>query len=181
MLLLNQQTAPRGRLPTYVAKIIAFAVVAQALEFAPVAALALFTNLQFHLTGAGEKQRLFFDGAHCWVDAHRLRKVSHCPTLNQSDDATVAQMQISRGMISTDAGSERVAQLRGNTRIRRNRSPLRSFEERGGQIIHETAEQNLFSFLNDTKLDLGGIAQRGSRNPGPCQLRLLGFGQLPGI
>ena len=68
----NQVSATRACGPADVAHVVAFAVVAQAFEVAPEAALTRLPQLKVNLPTAREEDLLFFACTQCRVDAHGL-------------------------------------------------------------------------------------------------------------
>ena len=76
----DQAAASRGGGPADVAQVVAFAVLAQALEVAAQAALPRLAQLQVDLAAAREKDLLLFAGAQGRIDAHASARAAPSPS-----------------------------------------------------------------------------------------------------
>ena len=96
----DQVSAARTCGPADVAHVVAFAVVAQAFEVAPQAALARLAQLEVDLPAAREEYLLFFAGAQGGIDADGLLQGSFRPAFRKSERRAIANVELAGCAIS---------------------------------------------------------------------------------
>src|ERR1051326_4823046 len=105
----DQLSAARGRGPANVAPLIALAVIAQALEFAPEPAAALQPLFLLYLPATHQIDRVLLRFFEIWIDAHTLLAFGHCPTLGQAQPALVANEYVIELQVSALSRMNNVA------------------------------------------------------------------------
>src|SRR5579863_4221568 len=104
----DELSAAGGNAPADVAKFVAIAIVAQALEFTPVAALALQAFFKLDLAAADQVDAhalRFFD---IRIDAHSLRETRAGPSFGNTHGALIAQPDIAETRVAARAGLDRI-------------------------------------------------------------------------
>src|SRR5579864_2915341 len=104
----DELAATRGNAPADVTEFVAVAIVAQALEFASVATLALQPFFKLDLAAADQVDAhalRFFD---IGIDAHGLRETRARPSFGDTHGTLIAQPDIAETRVAARAGLDRI-------------------------------------------------------------------------
>src|SRR6266568_1259322 len=164
------------RRPADVANIVALLVIAQAFEFAAVAALAATPPLHFNLAAADQIKSVLASLLKVGKDTHGLRNFRDGPSLREPQPALVTQIQAPQPVISALAGKDLVTGARSafcrNDQFERGRSNSKRYR---GLIGRETSNSRLGKVSN-REGHLAGPSQLRRYFPGPPCFHLFGLG-----
>ena len=173
----DQLAPPRRRGPADVAILVAFAVFAQALEFAANAPHAGMAFFQLNLAAADQIHRLALGFIQIWVNLDLLLQRHPGPALGNPQRTLIAKVSIAKLRFSAFCRVNRVVLRRCASRGSADRNHRRLGTQFVGNTVQDVCVNHRIRFVGKLQVDLGLNRQSRWRAPAALEFQLRRLGQ----